>query len=147
MFTGEIESKCDSLSNIIIGCAIEVHKNLGPGLIESAYESSLCCELTKAGVYYQRQPELLLIYKDIKIPNACRLDILVEDLVIIELKAVDEIPNIFRTKLKTYLKLSQKWLGLSLNFNVVLMKDGIERIVWGQVNKGVKNFVYFVSLC
>ena len=131
MFTNEIKSKCDDLSNIIIGCAIEVHKNLGPGLIESAYETCLCYELLKAGVNYQRQPELPLIYKDIKVPNAYRLDILVENLVIVELKAVDEIPNIFRAKLKTYLKLSDKWLGLLLNFNVVLMKNGIERIVWG----------------
>ena len=131
MFTNEIKSKCDDLSNIIIGCAIEVHKNLGPGLIESAYETCLCYELLKAGVNYQRQLELPLIYKDIKVPNAYRLDILVENLVIVELKAVDEIPNIFRAKLKTYLKLSDKWLGLLLNFNVVLMKNGIERIVWG----------------
>ncbi len=131
MFTDEIKTKCDDLSKIIIGCAIEVHKNLGPGLIESAYETCLCYELSKAGINYQRQPELPLVYKDIRIPNAYRLDILVENLVIVELKAVDEIPNIFKAKLKTYLKLSEKWLGLLLNFNVVLMKNGIERIVWG----------------
>ena len=131
MFSDEHKAKCDELSNKLIGCAIEVHKNLGPGLIESTYESCLCYELSKSGIKYQRQPLVALTYKDMKINDAFRLDINVENLVLIELKAVDDIPNIYRAKVKTYLKLTNQWLGLLMNFNVSLMKDGIERIVWG----------------
>jgi len=131
MITEEIKSKCDALSNKIIGCAIEVHKHLGPGLLESAYESCLCFELDKAGISYKRQLDLPVVYKDINLETGYRIDILAEELVIVELKSVSEVSRIDKAQLKTYLKLSHKWLGLLMNFNVEYLKDGIERVVWG----------------
>lgn len=119
------------MSNKIIGCAIEVHKLLGPGLLESAYESCLCYELSKNGIKFRRQVELPVSYKDSKIEVGYRIDVIVEECIILELKAVETILPIHKSQLKTYLKLSNKWLGLLLNFNVELMKNGIERIVYG----------------
>jgi GxxExxY protein len=131
MITEEMKSKCDVLSAKIIGCAIEVHKNLGPGLLESTYEACLCYELSNLNLKFLRQNDLPVVYKNIKIDAGYRIDLLVEDLVILELKSVEKVLNIHKSQLKTYLKLSEKWLGLLLNFNVDLMKDGIERVVFG----------------
>ncbi|MGA2668655.1 MAG: GxxExxY protein [Ignavibacteria bacterium] len=131
MFTSEIKKKCDLLPNKIIGCAIEVHKLLGPGLLESAYESCLCYELSKNDIRFQKQVELPVIYKESRIDVGYRIDVLVEDFIILELKAIDVVLPVHKAQLKTYLKLSEKWLGLLMNFNVELMKNGIERIVYG----------------
>ena len=119
----------DELSNIIIGAAIEVHKILGPGLLESAYEECLCYELKQRGIVFERQKALPLIYKDVHLDCGYRVDILVEKLVIIELKAVDKVEPIHDAQVLTYLKLSKLWLGLIINFNVPVLKDGIRRIV------------------
>jgi GxxExxY protein len=119
----------DELSNIIIGAAIEVHKILGPGVLESAYEKCLCYELDKRGLAFECQKPLPLVYKDINLDCGYRVDILVEKLVIIELKAVERIEPIHKAQVLTYLKLSNLWLGLIINFNVPLLKDGIIRIV------------------
>jgi len=125
------KKRCDELSKEIIGAAIEVHQVLGPGLLESAYERSLCKEIELCGLHCERQVTVPLDYKGEPIGDGYRLDILVEDLVIVELKAVNTIEAIHQAQLLTYLKLSEKWLGLLLNFNVSLMRDGIKRMVNG----------------
>ena len=119
----------NKLSSKIIGAAIEVHKILGPGLLESAYEECLCKELSLRGISYERQKPLPLEYKGEKLDCGYRLDVVVENNIILELKACEKIEPIFRAQLLTYLKLSKLSLGLLLNFNVPLMRDGIVRIV------------------
>ena len=119
----------NQLSSKIIGAAIEVHKTLGPGLLESAYEECLCHELALQGMHYERQVILPVCYKDKKLDCGYRIDIIVERLIILELKAVDAILPIHKAQLITYLKLSNLQLGLLLNFNIPLMRDGIHRIV------------------
>jgi len=121
--------KSDELSNRIIGAAIEVHRVLGPGLLESAYEECLCRELTLQDVLFERQKPLPVTYKGIYLDCGYRLDILVEKLVIVELKTVEHIEPIHEAQLLTYLKLSNLWLGLLINFNVPVLKEGIRRIV------------------
>lgn len=121
--------KEDKYSNEIIGAAIEVHRHLGPGLLESAYEECLCRELAIRGLSFERQKPLAVLYKDVKLDCGYRLDIVVERLVILELKAVDRIEPIHEAQLLTYLRLSNLKLGILLNFNVSIMKNGIERLV------------------
>ena len=117
------------MSSKIIGAAIEVHKNLGPGLLESTYEECLCFEMTLRGLSFKRQDPLPIVYKGTKLDCGYRLDIIVENAVIIELKACDKIEPIHRAQLLTYLKLSGLNLGLLLNFNTPVMRDGMVRIV------------------
>lgn len=121
--------KEDELSNSIIGAAIEVHKIIGPGVLESAYEECLCYELGRKGMAFERQKSLPLFYKNINLDCGYRVDILVEKLVIIELKAIEKIEPIHEAQILTYLKLANLWLGLIINFNVPVLKDGIRRIV------------------
>ena len=119
----------NEISRIILAAAVEVHKFLGPGLLESSYEQCLFYELLQAGLKVERQKKLPLQYKKVILNTGYRIDLLVEDKVIIELKAVDTITNIHIAQLLTYLKLSKCRLGLLLNFNTKLLKDGIKRIV------------------
>ena len=119
----------NQLSSKIIGAAIEVHKGLGPGLLESAYEECLCHELNIQGLSFIKQKSLSIDYKGKKLDCGYRLDIVVENTIILELKACERIESIHKTQLLTYLKLSGLNLGLILNFNVPVMKDGIVRIV------------------
>ena len=119
----------NKLSNKIIGAAIEVHKGLGPGLLESAYEECLCYELGLREMFFERQKSLPVIYKEKQLDCGYRIDVLVEKSIILELKAVDKIEAIHKAQLLTYLKLSNISLGLILNFNVPVMRDGIVRIV------------------
>ena len=119
----------NKLSNKIIGAAIEVHKTLGPGLLESAYEQCLCHELTIRDISFERQKELPVVYKHVRLDCGYRLDILVEKNIILELKSCEKIEPIHKAQLLTYLKLSGKTLGLLMNFNTSVMKDGIIRIV------------------
>ena len=121
--------KEDELSNEIIGAAIEVHRNLGPGLLESAYEECLCYEFVNRGIKYERQKLLPVAYKGTKLDCGYRLDVVVNDLVVLELKAVDQIQPIHSAQLLTYLKLSNLKLGILINFNVTVLKSGIKRIV------------------
>lgn len=121
--------RSDELSKNIIGAAIEVHRNLGPGLLESAYEKCLCYELASKRISFERQKNLPITYKDIHLDCGYRIDILVEKLVIIELKTVEHIESIHEAQLLTYLKLYDLWLGLLINFNVPVLKEGICRIV------------------
>jgi len=119
----------NQLSSKIIGAAIEVHKTLGPGLLESAYEQCLCHELSIQGLLFEKQKPLSIDYKGQKLDCGYRLDVIVEKEVIIELKSCEKIEPIHKAQLLTYLKLSGLNLGLILNFNVSLMRDGIVRIV------------------
>ena len=117
------------LSSKIIGAAIEVHKALGPGLLESAYEECLCHELELQGLFFERQKPLIVTYKGKNLECGYRLDLVVEKGIILELKSCENIEPIHRAQLLTYLKLSGLHVGLILNFNVPVMKTGIVRIV------------------
>lgn len=119
----------EELTHEIRGAATEVHKEIGPGLLESAYEECLCRELSLRGLRFERQVPLPVTYKGVKLDCGYRLDLVVEDKVILELKSVKEIDPIHQAQLLTYLRLSRKKVGLLMNFNTVLMKDGIVRIV------------------
>lgn len=121
--------KQDPLTEKIIGCAIEVHKGIGPGLLETAYEACLRKELMDAGLNAATQVPLTLDYKGEKIDCAYRADMIVEDEVLIELKSVREILPIHQAQLMTYLKISGLSKGLLMNFNSTLLKDGLRRVV------------------
>ena len=129
--TEDTKKKSNLLSKKIIGAAIEVHKQLGPGLLESAYEQALCYELSLRNIDFESQKHLSADYKGINLDCGYRIDILVDDLVIVELKAVIKMDPLFKAQLLTYLKLSHLLLGMLLNFNVAIMKHGIKRIVNG----------------
>ena len=119
----------DKLSNQIIGCAIEVHKNLGPGLLESTYEQCLAYELKRANISFKLQHPLPVEYKGVKLDCGYRIDMLIDNSVIVELKSVDNILPIHQAQLLTYMKLSGVRIGLLMNFNVKFMKTGIKRMV------------------
>jgi GxxExxY protein len=116
------------LTGRIIGCAMRVHTVLGAGLLESAYEACLCYELRKAGLKVEQQKPVPLIYEEVKLECAYRMDLFVENQIILEIKAVDTLHPIHATQLLTYLKLSNHKLGLLINFNVQHLKDGIKRV-------------------
>jgi GxxExxY protein len=119
----------NKLSSRIIGAAIEVHKILGPGLLESTYEECICHELSLGGFFFERQKPLAVQYKGISLDCGYRLDVVVENIIILELKSCEKIEPIHKAQLLTYLKLSGLKLGLLLNFNVILMREGIVRVV------------------
>src|ERR1035438_9735108 len=119
----------DPLTDRIIGAAIEVHRHLGPGLLESAYEECLCFELSRSGLPFERQVHLPMSYKGMQLDCAYRMDIVVENAVILEVKAMDAILPIHKAQLLTYLKSSGKQVGLLINFNVPVLKNGIKRMV------------------
>jgi GxxExxY protein len=116
------------LTDAVIGAAIEVHRALGPGLLESAYETCLCHELGQRQIHFQRQLELPVTYKGIPLDSGYRLDIVVEKQLVLELKAVEKLLPVHEAQLLTYLKLSQLRTGLLLNFMVPVLKNGIRRI-------------------
>jgi len=117
----------NQITEKIIGCAIEVHRNLGPGLLESAYEECLSFELQKAGLKIERQKPVPVVYKDIKLDCGYRMDLLVENTVIIELKTVDAFNPVHEAQILTYMKFGNKVIGFLINFNVTLLKNGIKR--------------------
>ena len=117
----------NDITQQIIGAAIEVHRQLGPGLLESAYEECLCHELQIRKLNFERQKPIPLAYKDAKLDCGYRLDLLVEGRIVVELKSVDGLGRIHEAIVLTYLKLSGRRLGLLINFNVTLLKDGIKR--------------------
>jgi GxxExxY protein len=119
----------NEISEKIIGAAIEVHRILGPGLLESVYEQALCHELHLRAINFTRQQSVPIPYKGIRLGTDLRLDLLVEDKVIVDLKAKEELSKIDKPKLLTYLRLSEKRLGLIINFHVELLRDGIYRVV------------------
>lgn len=117
------------LSNEVIAAAIEVHRELGPGLLESAYQQCLCHEFRRRNIVFQTELELPVEYKGMRLNCGYRIDFVIDDKIILELKAVDRLAAIHEAQLLTYLKLSKKRVGLLLNFNVPQMKDGIKRFV------------------
>jgi GxxExxY protein len=122
-------SRANELSHRVIGAAIEVHRYLGPGLLESAHQACLERELTLRGIPFESQVPLPVEYKGIQLDCAYRLDLIVGGLVVLELKSVDKIEPIFEAQLMTYLRLTGLWLGMLMNFNVPVLKDGIRRRV------------------
>jgi GxxExxY protein len=124
-----IPAETEMIAKLVVDAAFEVHKNLGPGLLESVYEVCLCHELKKRGVAFRRQLSLPVIYDGDQLDAGLRLDILAGEMVIVELKAVEKHNPLFEAQLLTYLKLTGHRLGLLINFNVALIKDGIKRIV------------------
>lgn len=119
----------DAMSNQVIGCALEVHRQLGPGLLESTYEACLAYELEQAGLGVQRQMPMPVTYKNVKLDCGYRVDLLVEGQLIVELKSVERVLPIHEVQLLSYLKLANVSVGLLVNFNVGLLKDGIKRMV------------------
>jgi GxxExxY protein len=119
----------NAITRQIIGAAIEVHRQLGPGLLESAYEECLCHELAARKVNFERQKPIPLVYKDAKLDCSYRLDILVEGKIVVEQKSIGGLGPIHDAIVLTYLKLSGHKLGLLINFNVALLKDGVKRFI------------------
>ncbi len=123
------EDEINRISNVVIGCAIEVHKVLGPGLLESAYQHCLAWELRQAGLVVVEQVAIPIQYKSVAIANAYRLDMVVENELVLELKAVERLEPVHVAQMLTYLRANRFRLGLLLNFNVESMRKGIKRIV------------------
>jgi GxxExxY protein len=123
------KDKLDSITRRIIGAAIEVHRHLGPGLLESAYATCLAYELRNLGLKVEEQKPLPLVYKSVKLDCGYRLDLVVEESVIVEVKAVEQLLPINDAQLLSYLRLSDKRVGLLINFHVRVLKNGLKRIV------------------
>jgi GxxExxY protein len=123
------QTRLNQATETIIGAAIRVHKALGPGLLESAYEACLAFEIVDQGLTVVQQKPLPVIYRDVHLDCAYRLDLLVDNSVIVEIKSIDAIMQIHKAQLLSYLKLSGCKVGLLINFNVPLLKDGIVRLV------------------
>lgn len=119
----------NELSKIVFNCALKVHQNLGPGLLESAYEECLFYELMKTGLHIQKQKALPLVYEEVKLDVGYRIDIIIENKLILEIKSVESLNDIHFAQLLTYLKLTNCKLGMLINFNVLLIKNGIKRVV------------------
>ncbi len=117
----------NQITEKIIGCAIEVHRCLGPGLLESAYEECLVFEMRNSGLIVEQQKPVPVVYKEIKLDCGYRIDILVENTVIIELKTVDAFNPVHEAQILTYMKFSKMTIGLLINFNVTLLKNGLKR--------------------
>ena len=130
-FTEEAKNAADDLSREVIGAAIEVHRHLGPGLLEGAYERCLCRELELRCIPFESQFPIDIAYKSVTFEDAYRIDVLVGGLVVIELKSVDRLGPVHDAQLLTCLRLSKRWLGLLINFNVPVLKEGIQRRVLG----------------
>jgi GxxExxY protein len=119
----------DELSNRVLGCALEVHRELGPGLLESAYEQCLAYELNRAKIPFKLQVELPVEYKEIKLDCGYRIDVLVDDRLIVELKSLDQVLRVHEAQILTYMKLAKLKVGLLINFNVEVLRKGIKRFV------------------
>lgn len=119
----------DPMTSKVIGIAIDIHRALGPGLLESAYEECLCHDLAEAGIRFRRQVSLPVVYKAVRIDCAYRMDLVVEDSLVLELKAVDALSRLHEAQLLTYLRISGLPKGLLINFNVPVLKDGIRRMM------------------
>ena len=127
--TQRVSEERDPVTEKVIGLAIEVHRHLGPGLLESAYEECLCYEFTQASIPFSRQVALPVIYKNVNLDCGYRMDIVVDELIILELKTVEKILPIHHAQLVTHLKLGNMKTGLLMNFNNAVLKDGIKRVV------------------
>ncbi|HAR45311.1 MAG: GxxExxY protein [Nitrospirae bacterium GWC2_57_13] len=121
----------NEIAKIIVDLCVKIHKALGPGLLESVYEAALVHELKKLGIYFERQVDVPAVYDGVKLEIGFRADLIVDKKVIVELKSIENLAPVFKKQLLTYLKLSHLKLGLLVNFNVELMKDGIVRVANG----------------
>ncbi|MDI9310001.1 MAG: GxxExxY protein [Limnohabitans sp.] len=121
----------EEISKIVFDCALKVHKALGPGLLESAYEECLFYELKKTGLKVEKQKSLPFIYEEVKLDVGYRIDIIIEDKFIVEIKSVESLNEVHLAQLLTYLKLTDCKLGLLINFNVKLLKTGVKRVING----------------
>lgn len=124
----DTETQRDSLSELVIGAAIEVHRHLGAGLLESAYEECLCYELAQKQITFLRQLELPVKYKNLQLNSSYRIDLIVEKSLLLELKSVDKLLPIHEAQLLTYMKLGNVSTGLLINFNVPVLKNGLKRM-------------------
>ena len=121
--------RLDKLTKLVIGGAISVHKGIGPGLLESAYEECLCYELAQAGLPFERQVSLPVSYRGVKLDCGYRMDIVVDDRVIVEVKTVERLIAVHEAQLLSYLKMADKRVGLLLNFHTAILRNGIKRMV------------------
>ncbi|NOZ36447.1 MAG: GxxExxY protein [Chlorobi bacterium] len=119
----------NKITEKIIGCAIEIHRHLGPGLLESAYSECLSYELKQAGLNVEKEKPMPVIYKDVKLDHGYRIDLLVENRIVIELKTVEAFTDVHTAQILTYMKLGNYKLGLLINFHVSLLKNGIKRFI------------------
>jgi len=119
----------NELSTMIIGCAIEVHKQLGPGLLESAYKECLYYELKQAGLKVQKEKPMPIVYKEVKLDHGYRIDLLIEEKVVVEIKTVEAFSDVHTAQVLTYLRLGNYKLGLLLNFQTTVLKNGIKRLI------------------
>lgn len=133
----EKKARLDAITGAIVGAAIEVHRSLGPGLLESAYEACLVYELAERGLRVEQQKPLPVSYKGVHLDCAYRLDVVVEGLVIVEIKAIDHLAPVHHAQLLSYLKLSGSPVGLLINFNAKALMDGIKRVVNGYPDSAV----------
>jgi GxxExxY protein len=124
-----LPSDLEDLAAALVDSAFKVHQTLGPGLLESVYESCLCIELTRRGISYEKQAPMPLVYEGVNVDGGFRLDLLVEKSVVMEIKAVEKLLPIHQSQVLTYLKLANLRLGLLINFNVWMFKEGVKRIV------------------
>ncbi|MEO5966928.1 MAG: GxxExxY protein [Ferruginibacter sp.] len=124
----------NELSKVVFDSALKVHQNLGPGLLESAYEECLFYEINKTGLLVEKQKPTPLIYEEVKLDVGYRIDLLLENKLIVEVKAVETLNDVHLAQVLTYLKLSNCKLGMLINFNVVLIKNGIKRIINGNLS-------------
>ena len=123
------KEKLNQITEAVIGAAVDIHRTLGPGLLESAYEACLVFELVEHGLKIEQQKPLPVVYRGVKLDCGYRLDILIEESVIVEVKSIDQIAPVHKAQLLSYLKLSGCKVGLLINFNVKVLKDGIVRMV------------------
>jgi GxxExxY protein len=124
-----LDPEVNKLSGQLVDAAFQVHRELGPGLIESVYELCFAAELKHRGIQFVRQAAIRIVYREVTLEAGLRLDFVVEDLIVLELKAVEELHPVHSAQLLSYLRLSNKQLGLLINFNVIKIRDGIERII------------------
>jgi GxxExxY protein len=129
--TKDTKASALGLSHKVIGAAIEVHRLLGPGLLESVYEVALCKELWLRRIRFERQVTMPVFYKGIPLESNVKLDLLVDRTIIVEVKSIERLVNVHRAQLLTYLRLRDLWLGLLINFNVEILRDGIRRVLNG----------------
>jgi GxxExxY protein len=125
----------NQIASVIIGCAIEIHKALGPGLLESAYQECLLFKLRQDGLKVEKEKPMPLVFEKVKLECSYRIDLLVERKVVIELKSVKSLTDVHLAQTLTYMKLGNYKLGLLINFNVSLLKDGIKRVINGNLNQ------------
>jgi GxxExxY protein len=123
----------NEIAHRIVGCALEVHKALGPGLLESAYQECLCYKLQKEGLSVKKEKAMPLIFEDVKLECGYRIDLLVENKVVVEIKSVDALHDVHLAQILTYMKLGNYKLGLLINFNVSLIKNGLKRVINGNM--------------